>query len=171
MTAFILTADLTARAPLAAAASIAAASDWPRPSRGHGVLSWLATVLTNGGRSILTARVKTTSQTEPLNIGWGTGAGTSAATDTTLFTEVDPGGSSTGSRTSGTSAQVTTTVTNDTYQVTGTRAATAALSITNAGLWDNAAIGSGALFLKGDFASIGLASGDSIAFTIKLQFT
>ena len=40
--------------------------------------------------------------------------------------------------------------------------------MTNAGLWDAASAGN--LFLKGDFTGIGLASGDSIAFTIKAIF-
>ncbi len=130
----------------------------------------MATFVVDGGLGIVTARVKG-SGTEPLNIGWGTAAGTTARTDTTLFTEKDvdlSGG--TGSRTAGTSSQVTTTTTNDTYQVTGTRTATGAGTVTNSGLWDNVTIGSGTLFLKGDFTGIGLAIGDSIAYTIKAIF-
>lgn len=131
----------------------------------------MASVLTNAGRDILTNRIKG-SGTEPVYIGWGTGAGTAGATDTTLFTEkdVDLSGT-TGTRTTGTSSRQTTSVTNDTYRVTGTRTATGAGTVTNAGLWDNSALGSGNLFVKGDFTGIALASGDSIAFTINLQFT
>jgi hypothetical protein len=70
--------------------------------------------------------------------------------------------------TAGTSSRVTTTTTNDTYQVTATRTATGAGTVTNAGLWDAASAGN--LFLKGDFTGIGLASADSIAFTIKAIF-
>jgi len=52
--------------------------------------------------------------------------------------------------------------------VTGTRTATGAGSVTNAGLFDAAS--GGTLYLKGDFTSIGLAIGDAIAFTIDTIF-
>lgn len=130
----------------------------------------MATFVVNGGLDIVTNRVKG-SGTEPVNIGWGTGAGTTAKTDTTLFTEklVDLSTSAGTDHTVGTSSRVTTTTTNDTYQVTGTRTATGAGTVTNAGLFDAASGGN--LFLKGDFTGIGLASGDSIAFTIKAVFS
>lgn len=131
----------------------------------------MASVLVNAGRAILTNRIKA-GGTEPLQIGWGTGAGTAAATDTTLFTETDVDlVTTTGTRTAGTSTQQTTTVTNDTYRVVGTRTATGAGTVTNAGLWDNGTIGSGNLFAKGDFTGIALGNGDAIAFTFNLQFT
>ena len=133
----------------------------------------LATFVVNGGTAIVTSRIKG-GGTEPLNIGWGTGAGTTAKTDTELFSEKDIDlASASGSRTAGSSSQVTTTVTNDTYQVTGTRTMTATgpVAVTNAGLFDNATIGSGSLFMKGDFAAINLSQNDSIAFTFKAQVT
>lgn len=127
----------------------------------------MATKVVDGGLDIVTNRIKGAG-TEPLNIGWGTAAGTTAVTDTTLFTEKDVDlTTGTGSRTAGTSTRQTTTTTNDTYQVVGTRTATGAGTVTNAGLFDNVTIGSGNLFLKGDFTGIGLASGDAIQFTIK----
>jgi hypothetical protein len=129
----------------------------------------VATVIVNGGQAIITNRMSGAG-TEPKNIGIGTGAGTAAVTDTTLFTEVAVDGTGSGSRTVGTSSRVTTTVTNDTYQVTGTVTATAALAITNAGLWDNATIGSGSLHFKGDFSVINLAIGDSFVPTFKEKF-
>lgn len=129
----------------------------------------MATVVVDGGLDIVTNRLKG-SGTEPLNIGWGTGAGTAAQADTTLFTEklVNLSTSAGTDHTAGTSSRVTTTTTNDTYQVTGTRTATGAGTVTNAGLFDAASGGN--LFLKGDFTGIGLASGDSIAFTFKAIF-
>ena len=129
----------------------------------------MATLQVNGGRGIVTGRLRAVG-TEPLNIGWGTGAGTTAATDTTLFTEVLVTGAGGGTdHTVGTSSQITTTTANDTYQVTGTRTATAAFTVTNAGLFDAAS--GGTLFMKGDFAGVALANGDSIAFTIKVQYS
>lgn len=125
----------------------------------------MATVLAHTGKAVVTNRIKG-SGTEPLYIGWGTGAGTAAASDTSLFTEDATGGYA---RVTGTSSRVTTSQTNDTYQVTGTLTAGAALTITNAGTFDASSAGN--LFVKGDFTGIALASGDSIAFTVKVQFT
>lgn len=122
----------------------------------------MATVVTNVGKGIITNRIKG-SGTEPNYIAWGTGAGTAAIADTALFTE------STESRVAGTSTQQTTTTTNDTYQVLGTMTAAGARTITNAGLFD--ASTSGNLFMKGDFTGVALNTGDSIAFTMKVQFS
>jgi hypothetical protein len=124
----------------------------------------MATLLVNTGKAVVTNRIKNgaTGATEPNYVAWGTGAGTTALTDTTLFTEV-------GTRTAGTSTQQTTTTTNDTYQVIGTVTAGSSLTITNAGLFD--ASTSGNLFVKGDFTGVALTSGDSIQFTFKTQFS
>ena len=122
----------------------------------------MATVLVNTGKAIITNYLAGGAATQPKYIGWGTGAGTAAITDTTLFTE-------NGSRTTGTASQVTTTTTDDTFQVVGTLTAGSGLTITNAGTFDAAS--SGNLFVKGDFTGLVLASGDSIQFTIKTQFS
>lgn len=122
----------------------------------------LATVLTNAGKAITTNRIKG-SGTEPNYVGWGTGAGTAAASDTTLFTEASE------ARVAGTSTQQTTTVTNDTYQVVGTlTCAGSGKTITNAGLLD--ASSGGNLYMKGDFTGIALNVGDGIQFTMKCQY-
>jgi hypothetical protein len=118
----------------------------------------MATVWANAGKDIVTNRIKGAG-TEPLFVAIGTGAGTAAVADTTLFTEVE-------TRTSGTSTQQTTTTTNDTYQVVGTVTATAARAVTNAGTFDASTAGN--LNVKGDFATINLATGDSIQVTAKL---
>jgi hypothetical protein len=122
----------------------------------------MATVLANAGKAIITNRIKGAG-TEPNYVAWGTGAGTAAATDTTLFTE------SAEARVAGTSTQQTTTTTSDTYQVIGTMTASAGRTITNAGLLD--ASTSGNLFVKGDFTGIVLNSAESIQFTFKVQFS
>ena len=124
----------------------------------------MATLLVNTGKAVVTNRVKNgaTGATEPNYVAWGTGAGTTALTDTTLFTE-------TGTRVAGTSTQQTTTTTSDTYQVIGTQTAGGTLAITNAGLFDASTVGN--LFVKGDFTTINLSSGDSIQFTFKTQFS
>jgi len=128
----------------------------------------MATLVVNGGLGIVTNRLKGAG-TEPLHVGWGIGAGTTAVGDTTLFTEaLVTLSAGTTDHTAGTSTQQTTNTTNDTYQVVATRTATGSGTVTNAGLWDAASGGN--LFLKGDFTGIGLVSGDSILFTIKAIF-
>jgi hypothetical protein len=122
----------------------------------------MATVITDAGLAIVTNRIKG-SGTEPSYIAWGTGAGTAAVGDTTLFTEASE------SRVAGTSTQQTTTKTNDTYQVVGTLTAGGSKTITNAGLFD--ASTGGNCFLKGDFTGVALALGESIQFTMKGVFT
>lgn len=119
----------------------------------------MASVLVNAGRAIITGLLAASTSKF---VAMGTGVGTAAVADTTLFTEVE-------TRTSGTQSQQTTSVTNDTYRVTGTVTATTTRAITNAGIFD--ASTSGNLLVKGDFSTINLANGDSIAFTFNLQFT
>jgi len=130
----------------------------------------VATFVVNAGLDITTNRLKGAG-TEPLYIGWGTGAGTTAKADSTLFAEklVDLATAAGTDHTAGTSSRVLTTTANDTYQVVGTRVATGAGTVTNAGLFDAASGGN--LFLKGDFTGIGLNPGESIAFTIKAVYS
>ena len=130
----------------------------------------VATFVVNQGLDVTTNRIKGAG-TEPLYIGWGVGAGTTTKGDTALFAErlVDLTTAGGTDHTAGTSSRVLTTVANDTYQVVGTRTATGAGTVTNAGLFDAASGGN--LFLKGDFTGIGLANGDSIAFTIKAVYS
>ena len=51
----------------------------------------------------------------------------------------------------------------------GTITASATRAITNAGVLDASSAGN--LYVKGDFATVNLASGDSIQFTFKVQFS
>jgi hypothetical protein len=122
-----------------------------------------ANVYTHAGKAITTARLKG-SGSEPNWIGWGTGAGTALVSDTTLFTEASE------ARVAGTSSQQQTTQPNDCYRVVGTlTVAGAGKTITNAGLFDQQAVG-GNMLVKGDFAGIALNVGESIQFTFNLTF-
>lgn len=127
-----------------------------------------ATVVTNGGKAIAAKRHigSTPSQAEPLYIGMGVGATgaarTAAAADTALSSAVE-------SRVAGTSSNVTVTNTNDAYQVIGTITATATRAVDEAGTFD--ASTSGNMDISATFAVVNLASGDSIQFTFKKQFT
>lgn len=126
----------------------------------------MADVFTNAGKA-WTAGFFTGNTTPPASyyIGWGTGAGTSAQADTTLFTE-----DTTDGRVLATETRVTTTQTNDTAQFVGEIVASGSKTITNAGVFDQNDPG-GTLIQKSDFTGVPLVSGDSIEFTFKLQFT
>jgi hypothetical protein len=123
-----------------------------------------ATVLSNGGKAITANRVKGTG-TEPAYLAVGTGATgaarTAVAADTALSTAM-------GSRVLGTSSVVTTTATNDTYQVVGTCTAAGAAAVDEAGLFD--AITAGNMFLSATFPVVNLATGDSIQATLKVAY-
>jgi hypothetical protein len=95
-------------------------------------------VLTAKGREITASRLvgATPTQAEPKIVAWGTGgvAGgpfTAAASDVAMFSE------SAEARQSGTSSIVTTTTTNDTYQVAATLTLATAYSVAEAGLSDS----------------------------------
>lgn len=121
----------------------------------------MATILSNAGRALITALLLASNIKY---IGWGTGAGTAAATDTTLFTAAAE------TRATGTQSQQTTSVTNDTYRVVGTMTcASVGKTITNAGVFDASTDGN--MLIKGDFTGVPLQVGDSIQFTFNLQFT
>lgn len=118
----------------------------------------MATVVTKKGKEILSGRLigSTPTQTEPKFLAWGTNPAALAAanTDVAEFAE------STEARTSGTSSQVTTTTTNDTYQVTGTQTATGSRTIQEAALFDSStqpaqatvAVGAGVIGSSGSTA-------------------
>jgi hypothetical protein len=95
-------------------------------------------------------------------IGWGTGAGTTAAGDTTLFAE------STEPRSLCSAFVVTTTVADDTLRLIGLITATDGRSITNAGVFDAAAAGN--LFVKADFPTETVLTGEAIQFTWDITF-
>lgn len=119
----------------------------------------MASVIADTGKAIYNNRLKG-SGTEPAHLAWGTGAGTAAVTDTTLFAEAPE------ARVTGTTSLVTTTTTNDTFQATGTLiVAGSGKTITNVGLFDAATDGN--LFLKSDFTGIALEVDEGINFTLK----
>lgn len=105
------------------------------------------------GREIVSGRLIGTnpSQAEPKNLGWGTGAGTAAASDVAPFTEAAE------ARVVGTSSQVTTTSTNDTYQVVGTLTSASGQTITETFLSDSASKPA-ATTLSASIASTGATS-------------
>lgn len=134
-----------------------------------GMAFGVATVVTNKGKAMLADRLRASPGTytnPPKYCAMGTGATgagrTAVAADTALTTEVE-------TRTSGTESVVTTSVTGDTYQVTGTITATATRAVDEFML--NDASSSGNMGLSATLNVINLVSGDSIAWTAKIQLT
>lgn len=125
----------------------------------------MAAVVTDVGLAVVTDRLMGVGGNAPRWVDWGTGVGTAAVTDTTLFTE------STEARVSGTMSRQTTSTTNDTYQVVGTITADGAKTVTNVGIFDISTKASGNLFFKADFTGVALQAGESIEFTLQSQFT
>lgn len=103
----------------------------------------MANVIPTFGKQVFSGRLigSSPTQAEPKFIGFGQGnktAGTDVTalvTDKALGAEIVANGGQT-QRVSGSSSQVTTTNTSDTYQVQGTITANITLTITEAGLFD-----------------------------------
>lgn len=124
----------------------------------------MATVFTTVGKQWTVDKWDESVSTLPNKLGWGTGAGTAAVGDTTLFTE-DSGGSPT-------YARVTCTLTQpaaDTLQMDGTITANGTKTITNMGVFDAAT--SGVLIVKADFSGVPVLLNDSIQGVFTLQET
>ena len=123
----------------------------------------MATVYASAGEEIVCDLIDGTSAVHLDNtngkIAWGTGAGTAAKGDTTLFTEASE------ARVAVTTSQPTA----DKVQWVGTLTADAGKTITNAGLFNSAA--GATLIVKGDHAGQVLALGDKIQYTITLEQT
>ena len=92
-------------------------------------------------------------------VAWGTGAGTAAKADTTLFTEGPE------ARVAATRSQPAT----NQNRFVGTITAAAGRTVTNAGVWT--ATTGGTLLLKSDFTGVVLSSGDAIQFTFTLTWS
>lgn len=118
----------------------------------------MADVLTYAGLAVLTDALDGLSW----KIGWGTGTGTAARSDTTLSIEASE------TRVAATLARETISQTNDTLVASGTLTADGNKTITNAGVLTAAAPG-GTLVLHSDFTGIPLTTGQAIAFTFKLR--
>ena len=129
----------------------------------------MATVIANSLRGIYTNLVGGLGGTAPNNWGIGSGAGTSAATDTTLFTEYTTATWASYARVNATPTRQATTLPNDTLKWSPSFTAGATQTVTNAGSFDAATAGS--LGIKSDFTGIPLSAGDSLTLNCTLQFT
>ncbi len=131
------------------------------------ILMAVGTAFTNVGTAVLVQRTLQAGAA-PKYLAWGTGTTTPAVTDTALQTEVAP--TSTVARTTGTEASATTSVSGDTYQVTGTITATLAgpTAITEVGTLTSVTSGAGTLFIHAVYAALNLIAGNAIAYTVNL---
>jgi len=117
----------------------------------------MADLITDDGDELMADLLDGTGSAPTMRVGWGTGAGTAAKGDTTLFTEASE-------------ARVLTTNTQPSAkqnQLVATITADGTKTITNAGVLDAAS--AGVLIAKSDFAGIALALNDSIQFTFQVN--
>lgn len=121
-------------------------------------------IVTNTGKDYITGLIKQTNNIEPSFVAIGTGTTAEAITQTALVTEIE-------TRTSGTSSQVTTTTTNDTYRVVGTVTATATRAVTESGLFSASSAGTMVTRSMFSATTVNLASGDSIQMTWEIRLS
>lgn len=130
------------------------------------------TVLTTAGKAVLTLGL--TSGTGPIAkyVGIGKGVHTAAVGDTALTTEITTGDWSGYARATGTGSQVTTSVTNDTYQVQASFTSpgtTDPLAITEAACFD--ASTSGNMCIESTFSAINMSVNDILTMKLQVQLT
>lgn len=115
------------------------------------------------------ARVTTALSALTFWLQWGTGSAAAATANVVTTT------STTEARVAATVTQQTTTVTNDTLQLAATITSAGARTITEVGAFDAAGTGSpptgGNMDYYCDHGSVTLASGDSIAYTLKVTYS
>ncbi len=99
-------------------------------------------------------------------IALGTGATAAAVTDTTLQTELATSGLS---RVNATASLVTTSVANDTAQLTNTFSVTGTQAVTESGILNAASVGT--LLCRQVFSAINVVNADSLAITWKVQMS
>ena len=114
----------------------------------------------NGGLSHIVAGLITASVAKYLQ--WGTGSGQAKTANAVAAAAAE-------ARTAGSMSAVTTTVTNDTLQVTGTiTCAGSGKTISELGVMDASTAGNMIFYF--DFTGVALLVGDSIAFTSQVKF-
>jgi hypothetical protein len=132
-----------------------------------------AAFVVNVGKQITSGRHvgSTPTQTEPKFIQWGVGTSTALVTDTALQSTTG----TTEARTTGTISTVAGAQTLSKVQVVGTITAIGTPTIAEVALFDAAGTGSpptGAnIWLHASHGSTTLAAGESIAYTITVDFT
>ena len=123
----------------------------------------MASVLTNNGEDWVCQRLIGAGALSAFDmhfLGWGTGAGTAAKADTTLFTESAEARVAASMSVAGSGAAAK-------YQAVGTLTSLSAQTITNAGLLS--ASSAGTLAVHWDHSGVVLAIGEGIQYTVSLD--
>lgn len=118
----------------------------------------MADIFTDAGEDLIVDVIDSTVSQPTWYVAWGTGAGTAAKGDTTLFVEAAE------SRVATTESQPSS----NQNRFVGTITSASGQTITNAGILD--ATTAGSLLLKSDFTGVVLANGDGIQFTFTLTW-
>ena len=125
----------------------------------------LSNLITSAGKAGLASRVNGDgSEAAFTYIAVGTGTTAANVADTALQTETATSGLS---RAAGTASRITTTVTNDTAQITKTFTVTGSVAVTESGLLNAAS--NGTLVARQVFSAVNVVNGDSFAVTWKIQ--
>lgn len=120
----------------------------------------MAVAFTHVGKAYVTDLLNGGTPAQMEYIGWGAGTTTAAESQTALVTP------SAEARATGTTTRVTTSQTNDTYQVVATLTSESTQNIAEAGLFN--ATTAGTMLIRADHAPIPLEDGDSIQYTFQL---
>lgn len=122
-------------------------------------------LVTNAGFAGIASRINGAgSEAAATYLAVGTGTTAASASDTTLQTEITDSGLA---RVSATASRVTTTVTNDTAQLTTTFTVTGTKAVTEAGYLN--ASSAGVLFARSVFSAVNVVNGDSLQLTYKIK--
>jgi hypothetical protein len=125
-------------------------------------------IITNTGLAEIAALIgldTTTGHTAFDYVAWGTSATAAAATQTALLGEITTAG---GARGAGTGSRITTTTTDDTFQLLKTFAFTGSLSLREIGVFNNSSAG---VMLSRQTLVIDVINGDAITVTYKIIFS
>lgn len=123
-------------------------------------------LVTNAGKAQLALLAGDASATPFTYLAVGTSATTPAASDTTLGAEISDSGLA---RAAGTVSRVTTSVTNDTYQVTYTWTASGTKTMEEMGVFNAASVGT--MLSHALTTSKPIVTGDSVTVTYQLKFS
>lgn len=124
-----------------------------------------ANLVTNAGFAGIASRINGSGgEAAATYLAVGTGTNAANATDTTLQTEITGSGLD---RVNASASRVTTSVTNDTAQLTTTFTVTGSKAVTEAGVLNAASVGT--LFARTVFAAVNVVSGDTLVVTYKIK--
>lgn len=122
-------------------------------------------IFTNAGKAQMALLCGDATATPFTYVAVGTSSTAVAATDTTLTAEIVDTGLS---RASGTVTRITTTVTNDTYQISKTFTATGSKTVEEVGIFN--ASSAGTMLSHALTGSKALTNNDTLAITYTLKF-